>query len=742
MSRFPYHFFNEYIVRTPLFSLKSFQEQLSQDEISDKNLKEIFNNPVFREAIYLASSHLYEKFDKWLSSEKPLSSKEFHKLKNTLLKYYSRMSTRCTPFGLFSGIGLGEFSLEASKFSENTTGYQLPTDQLVRDTRLDMHFLVSLAQYFTQLPIVKNKLLFFPNNSIYKIGNRIRYIEYQYTGGKREYIISSAPISAELQQIINFSKQGKTISEISHILLNEEITEDEAREFVEELIANQVLVSELEPNVSGTDFLNTIITVLNRLKIKNETDILLSLKNNLEKLDLNIGNPTILYDEIRDLIQSFTMEYEQKYLFQTDLYNISHFYLSPSWKKQLKTGISFLNKITLTQKENQFSRFKKAFIEKFDTQEMPLLYVLDTEIGIGYKQNTSSKGIHPYIEDLILPISQEKQNKNIELTPIQIILNEKLQEALLDNQYSIELTDPDFEDFQENWDNMPDTTSIMAEIISENNQEKIFLNASTGTSAGTLLGRFCSEKSKVQNLIKNIAEKEKELNSDVILAEIIHLPEARIGNIIRRPTLRTYEIPYLAQSLLPQENQISTEDLYISLKNDEIILRSKKLNRRVIPYLTNAHNYYTNTLPVYHFLSDLHTQNIKPGLYFNWGDLEYIYTFLPRVEYRNIILSKARWKITEKDIFLLDQLKLNKKYFLQELKNWRNKRKIPDWIQWSKFDNTLTLALENYDMAKLFIETVKSQKSIIIEEFLSNENDHFRQEFIFPLYKAVKEKNK
>ncbi len=742
MSRFPYHFFNEYIVRTPLFSQKSFQEQLSQDEISDGKLKEIFNNPVFREAIYLASSHLYEESDKWLSSGKPLSSKERHKLKNTLLKYYSRMSTRCTPFGLFSGIGLGEFSLEAPKLSNNKTGYQLPTDQLVRDTRLDMHFLVSLAQYFTQLPIVKNKLLFFPNNSIYKIGRRIRYIEYQYTGGKREYIISSAPISVELQQIINFSKQGKTISEISRILINEEITEDDAREFVEELIDNQVLVSELEPNVSGTDFLNTIITVLNRLGIKNETDVLVSLKNNLEKLDLNIGNPTILYDEIRDLIQSFTMEYEQKYLFQTDLYNTSPFYLSPSWKKELKNGISFLNKITLTQKENQFSRFKKAFVEKFDTQEMPLLYVLDTEIGIGYKQNTSSKGIHPYIEDLILPTSQEKQNKNIEFTPIQIILNEKLQEALLDNQYSIELTDTDFEEFQENWDNMPDTTSIMAEIISENNQEKIFLNASTGSSAGTLLGRFCSEKSKVQNLIKNIAEKEKELNSDVILAEIIHLPEARIGNIIRRPTLRTYEIPYLAQSLLPQENQISTEDLYISLKNDEIILRSKKLNKNVIPYLTNAHNYYTNTLPVYHFLSDLHTQNIRSGLYFNWGDLEYIYTFLPRVEYRNIILSKARWKITEKDIILLDQLKLNKKVFLQELKNWRNKRKIPAWIQWSKFDNTLTMALENYDMAKLFIETVKSQKSIIIEEFLYNENDHFRREFIFPVYKTVEEKNK
>nr|WP_309803993.1 MULTISPECIES: lantibiotic dehydratase [Chryseobacterium] len=208
-----------------------------------------------------------------------------------------------------------------------------------------------------------------------------------------------------------------------------------------------------------------------------------------------------------------------------------------------------------------------------------------------------------------------------------------------------------------------------------------------------------------------------------------------MGNVIRRPTLRQYEIPYLAQSLLPAENQISVEDLYISLRNDRIVLRSKKLNKEVKPYLTNAHNYYTNTLPVYHFLSDLYSQNTRSGLYFSWGGLEHIYAFLPRVEYDNIILSKARWKITEKDISSLELLISDKHDFLLKLKNWRSKRKIPVWIQWVKFDNTLTMNLENYDMAGLFIQAVRNEKSIIIEEFLYNENDDFKREFIFPMYK-------
>ncbi|WP_353149497.1 lantibiotic dehydratase family protein [Chryseobacterium sp.] len=739
MSRFPYLFFDKYIVRTPLFLRKNFQDQFSKDEISDSELKEICRNPVFLEAIFLASPNLYEVINKWLNSEKQFPQKEHQKLKYTLLKYYSRMGTRSTPFGLFAWVGLGQFSTDPlHSLNNKVCNDQFSTDKLSRDTRLDMHFLVSLAQYFVQLPEIRNRLLFFPNNSIYHVGCKIRYIEYQYIGGKREYIISSVPLSEELQKILDFSKQGKTILQIAEVLINEEISQEDAIEFVEELIINQIIVSELEPTVSGNDFLDTIITVLNRIGAKKEVEILISLKNKLAILDLNIGNAISLYHEIEELLKIFKIDYEQKYLFQTDLYNKDCFYLSPKWKKELKKGIRFLNRIVLEQKENDLSKFKKAFNERFESQEMPLLYVLDTEIGIGYKQNISTKGIHPYIEDLTFSVLQKNKNRNIELTSVLTIFNEKLQEALLDKQYSIELKDEDFQDGEENWEDLPDTISIMTEIISENNQEKLFLNSSTGSSAATFLGRFCSDKSEVQNLTKAIVQKENELNPDKILAEIIHLPEARIGNVIRRPTLRLYEIPYLAQSSLPVEAQISVKDLYISLKSDRIVLRSKKLGKEIKPYLTNAHNYYTNTLPVYHFLSDLYSQHIRSGLHFSWGGLEYIYTFLPRVEYNNIILSKARWKITEKDISSLELLISDKNGLLLKLRNLRNKRKIPVWIQWVKFDNTLTMNLENYDMAQLFIQIVKNEKSVIIEEFLFHEKDSFKREFIFSMYKEKK----
>jgi len=738
MSRFPYHFFDEYVFRTPLFSRKQFHEMTGNDEIQKTALKSIYADPVFQEAIYLASPYLHKKLNDWLNLSLHGSKKENQKLENSFLKYYSRMSTRSIPFGLFTEVGVGKFGTAPNPFFGKE---KFTHEHLVRETQLDMHFLVGLSNHLVKTPEIRNKLLFYPNNSIYTVRNRIRYVEYQYTQGQREYIISSAPLSEELQNILDFSKKGKTIQQLSALLIDEEITREEATEFINELIDNQVLVSELEPNVSGKDFLDIIIGSLQKTGISNESEILTSIKTKLDTIDITIGNPVSLYAEIEDLITLFNTEYDQKYLFQTDLYFKEKFILPPYWKKELKEAVSFLNKITLPQKDNHLERFKKAFHERFEKQEMPLAYVLDTEIGIGYRQDIPTKGLHPYIENLDYSSSHHQSTLRIELDPIQQILNEKVQEALLDNQYKIKLSEKDFEEFEENWNDLPDTISFVTEIISENNEEKLSLSSGGGGSAANILARFCSEKSEVQNLTKCIAQKEQELNTGYISAEIIHLPEARIGNVIRRPTLRPYEIPFLAQSILPEENQISIDDLYISLKNNRIVLRSKKLDKEIKPYLTNSHNYSANPLPVYHFLCDLNRQNIRPFINFNWRDLQNIYQFLPRVEYKNLILSKAWWKITEKELTQFSILSSyeagNKEQLLSGIQSWRNKRQIPKWIQWVQFDNKLTINLDNYDLVNVFIDTVKKLKSIVIEEFLYNENTDFMHQFIFSMYREV-----
>lgn len=726
MSRFPYQFFDQYIFRSSLSPFNDFLQKASNEKFSDVDLKNICSDPIYLEAVYLASPYLHGEIEKWMRAGESFSEKKQDKLRQTILKYYNRMSTRCTPFGLFAGIGLGIFDDNANDDFDR---------KCVRDTKLDMHFLVALSQNLVKIPEIHKKILYFPNTSIYTVGRRIRYVEYEYLEGKRQYVISSIYRSEELDEILDIAKNGKTPDELIQILSRGEITQADAVEFVNELIENQILVSQLEPNVSGEDFLNIIIKILTDLELETEVNILKSIQRKLDKLDEKIGNLTELYQEAEELMSSLSLNYEKKFLFQTDLYFENTFKLPIHWKKELKKAIVFFNKINTSGKESDFEKFKKAFREKFDTKEVPLAYVMDTEIGIGYKQGNSTRALHPYLDDLIIPQVKEKKELRVNLNAVQVILNKKIQDCLQGNQSSIELFDEDFKDFEENWTGLPDTLSFMAEIFSDKGQEKLHLYRGGGSSAAELSARFCSEKSNINDYTKRIAEKEKELNPDIILAEIVHLPEARIGNIIRRPLLRDYEIPYLAGSTLPKEKQIAIDDLYISLKNDKLILRSQKHNKEVRPYLTNAHNYSSDSLPVYHFLSDLYFQTHCSDLGFHWGDLKRIYHFLPRVEYKNIILEKAKWQIRKEDINPLLFNTEKEDLFLSTFKIWRNKRKIPQWVQLIKLDNTLVLNLENYDSAKLLVDTLETKKSITIEEFIHHEKSDFAYQFVFSLYK-------
>lgn len=151
MSHFPYQFLKSmYSVRL-YFHIK-IQKKFNEEVVSNRELEEICKDPVFLEAIYLASPDFYERTIEWLSG-KNISIKQYEKLKNTLLKYYTRMGMRCTPFGLFSMVGIGMFgnnkreslSLELNRIKELQKEISL---NYVRDTKLDMHFLIALSRHF------------------------------------------------------------------------------------------------------------------------------------------------------------------------------------------------------------------------------------------------------------------------------------------------------------------------------------------------------------------------------------------------------------------------------------------------------------------------------------------------------------------------------------------------------------------------------------------------------------------
>lgn len=715
INQIPYRNFSSFILRTPLYPLSFIRDFVSGKNTTEEELKELCRRPDIDEALFLASPDLHIQMHEWLNGQ--ISDRDkATKLQYGLMRYILRMCSRPTPFGLFAGYNVGTWEKE----TEVTLP---PQEKYRRHTRLDMNYLCALAQDLAKHPVIKENIKYFPNSSIYPVGDQLRYVEYRYRNTRRTHHIVAVDNSDYLQKILDATTKGAYLKDLAQLLVDDEISIEEAQEFIEELINSQLLVNELEPAITGPEFLDQILAVLEKIKgIDDIIQTIIETKRLLEEIDNSqIGSTVSYYHRIAKNLEPLGTKYEIKFLFQTDMVKpVDQCQLDWRVARDVLLGMNVMNKLSSRPTTTNLTQFRDAFSERYETKEIPLLQAMDTESGIGYRQTRHTGDIAPLVDDLGLPQVGESVQE-IRWNRISAMLFRKYREALRENKYEVEITDKDVEALESRWDDLPDTLSAMVKIIEGKSEKypqgRILLSGSGGSSAGNLLGRFCHGDLPTDTFVKEITRIEAEMNPNTILAEIIHLPESRVGNVLLRPILRPYEIPYLAKSAVGEEFQLRLDDLMVSVRAGRIVLRSKRLGKEIIPHLTNAHNYSYNALPVYHFLADLQTQNLRSGVGFGWGPLAGEYEFLPRVVYKNLVFQVATWNIRTDEVKHMYKMK-NDEELVKTAKEWREKNRIPAWVFEVEGDNKLFLDLDSPLCLKTLFSMIKKRGGFQLEEFL------------------------
>mgnify|MGYP001146321333 CR=1 FL=1 len=722
-----YQILEDYCLRTPFYNLSFFENLFNSDHVY---FSKLLKNQIFREAIYLASPDLYKQIENWENGILKSEAK-IEKLKISILKYAIRISTRCTPFGLFALCSYGRF--------ENKSLIDLGNySHKKKVSNFDYTFFAELKQYILNDEIIKKNIKFFPNTSIYKIGNNYRYIEYQIDKGKRNYTLEGIRHSNYLENIISYVKQGKTTTQLIEFLSNDDISKEEAEDYINKLINSQILVSELEISITGRDYFDVLISKVEKLpNTSSLSKNLRNLKVKLDNLDKNLGNEIELYKDLYNAIQKFSELVNKKHLIQTDLFAkpVSNS-LNSNIQKKLRKAFILFNKITLPVANPRIVAFKKRFIERYGDEEIPLNLALDIEVGLGYGGNKVVNS--SLLSKLYNNSKSKKRYESVIWSDFDIIISEKLEKAYKNGEYIISISKKDVEDLPQNNDDLPYTLAGIAEIYKTESDSTIFIRNFSGSSSNNLLGRFCNGNREIYNIVKKITAIENNLEKENILAEIIHLPESRTGNILKRPSNRGYEIPYLAKSNLPLQNQIPLNDIYVSIKNDEIKLKSKRLNKYIQPRLGNAHNFSNSRLPIYLFLCELQSQNKRSSIGFSWNNIHLKNKFLPRVVYEEIIISKARWKINFKEF--IKMVNSNYKKFLE---HWKIENKIPDLVELVEGDNKLLIDLTSQISIKILIDACKTKSYFILEEFLFTDDElvkdskekSYSNQFIFSFYR-------
>lgn len=739
----PYNPFPTFIFRTPLFPFNVFINILDEESICYEKLKSVIQQTVVAEALFLASPELYEQLKVWANGNN-LEFKDNERFNQTIYKYLSRMSSRCTPFGLFAGCGVGKFGNETSVRLKKASEYE-------RHTRLDMLYLCKLSQALAKNDIIKYKIRFFNNNSLYKSGEKLRYIEYHYLREIRTHHLVEVNYNEILNLVVTEARKGKTINELVQIVIDNDISSDQAKDFISKLIDNQILISELDPTVTGDEYLKRIIKILLPIEgISLIKDTLYQANNKLYTIDKKIGNSPTAYYSISSDLEKLGVEYNMKYLFQTDLnVTTTSSLVSERTLDSIKICLILLNKLTVKNTNTKISQFIEAFTNRYEMRECSLLNVLDTETGIGYLQTISNSpgDVSPIISDISLP-TKEINNSKLEWNRIQEFLLKKILETYEKGLFEIDIKEDELDSFEINWDDIPASIYAIIKFVEGNSQQypegRIQIENVGGNTATQLLGRFCHGNRDVFDIAKKIALYEQNLFHESILAEIVHLPDSRVGNVILRPVLQEYEIPFLASPAVDSEHTIYLDDLYVSVRNNEIILRSKSLKKRVIPRLSSAHNYSSYALPAYQFLCDLQSQNMRSYIGFTWGNLSNSYSFRPRVIYRNLIISPASWVVQKEEIGELLKI-IDDKQLMLSVTEWRLTKRMPELVLLEQGDNTLFVSFKSLLSVRTLFASVKNNSAFTLKEFLFNVKNAvvkngdgvFTNEFVFAFYKNV-----
>jgi thiopeptide-type bacteriocin biosynthesis protein len=706
-----------YLLRTPLLPV-NFLDQFTQipyKDLSDK-IKEIFHDPYLKEAIYIASPELYQELMKWQQGQLS-AEKEVQKLVLSLFRYILRMCTRCTPYGLFAGSTTGQFS--------DSTHIELAHPDLhKKHCRLDMNYVAELVSNISRIPAIQSRLIFYPNNSLYKIADTFRYAAFTIKNKFRHYTLTSVNYTDYLQQILTTAADGASIDQLSSCIISDEISYAEANEFVHELIESQLLISNLEPTITGEEFFS--------LLIKRLGDAFPYL-HKIQELLRQPGNDIDKYQQTHTLVKSLLPDTNSKDLVQTDLYlSTIHNTISSTLINDIQQQIIPLWKLSRRNNNPDLQQFCQHFRDRYEEQEIPLAIALDTEAGIGYTGHTGDH--NPLVDNIF--IKNKDEAKTVTWNKLLQFQEQRLQRCLRNNETEIVLTDEDLNELKEtDTPSLPDSLYLMGSILGSSAEAidagNYFFEFSScgGPSVANLLGRFCHGDPVLSEKVQTCLREEEQQNPDCIYAEIIHLPEARTGNILARPRLRDYEIVYLGNGSVPADHQIPITDLMVSVKNNIVILRSKKLNKRVIPRLSTAHNFSAGSLIVYKFLCDLQFQQLHHATGWQWG-LPEEELFLPAVRYKKIILSKCTWILYKKDYPTLKDI--------SHIKAIRKQLHLPRYITITEGDNELFIDMESESCLQLLLNTLLKKDRVVIQEMLSTPDNcwitgGFTQEIIIPL---------
>ena len=247
--------FHQLSLRTPLLPY-NFNQELQQIEFKRGNeLMKYFEIPKINLALQIASPILHKEL-KRLKSKNKTEHKKAKTIYHSLYKYLLRMSSRPTPFGLFAGYTNGRMGAETKILFNNKI------DNFVY-TRKRLESAVSKTNNLLEISANNPKIKWYSNTTLYANDKKTwHFLERHLNDGRFSYTLEGILKSEVIDKLIVFCKVERTLVEITNMLLKIGLEKATALRFIEDAIDFQILISNLEINITGEDHHKRVGSIL------------------------------------------------------------------------------------------------------------------------------------------------------------------------------------------------------------------------------------------------------------------------------------------------------------------------------------------------------------------------------------------------------------------------------------------------------------------------------------------------
>lgn len=691
-----------FMVRTPSLPINIYSVLIERyNEDVEKLIKEYNLYDFFEENLLISSKNLYDSFEKYTIKEENGKTKKIKKYRESILKYMIRASSRPTPFGGFSKVGLAQFTNETNDIS-------ISRDLVTKKINVDnswLHFIVNL---FENNRYIVSQLNLKINSLCYKYGNRFKNPFYSNLGDENtldrnniKYSNLIEKIKKELQSFTSFKELQSSI-----LSMYEGVDIGLVNDTIIKLIKSEFILTELRVDLLSKEPLRKLISRLELLELEEEhKEILLKLK----ELDSLI----FLYNSNNYDINNIKR-----------IYSIMESIHKSNTCLMLNTGIRFNNNLIDINIKNDLEEFvnifkhlciERKYLHDNESLEIEFQEKYGTNIEIPFVDFIDSNGFNALkkFRNVNNSKSISKREENIKT-----LLEKKIILSYLNHSEEVIIEEKDIKDEIKSYTELPISFDLNV-FITKDKMDKYnyFIGPNVGSNEGGVTYQRFEEvlNKKLFGKYMEVYNKKNEIVSDdYIIAEIKEInSNGRITNIFNKT--RNYE--HYINFGFPSNNdtgEINIEDLSVGVDDNNLFYIKYKNNKKIKFVLDNMlnPNVVNDVAYILNSITSNYSKSFLSGI-FMINNISKFY--IPRIKIGKVVVSPKTWILDFNDFTIEDR-----SIFFSELRDYINKFSIDKHVYLKSGDNRLLINLDKEIYGEIILSSLKKYKLI---EFCEIENN-------------------